>query len=144
MCLTLLLRRPSSQPPPMTLMRYEEKIWYKIGQCGPNVMKAQVVGWPPVRSSRKKSLEMSKLVKVHGCRWSTVSAQTAKWICTCTLGTSYQQLFRALEQIFTCFTIHAKDLSSLYHSELILNSSSKKRKEKKKTDFSFRVSLKIL
>ncbi|KAK3210793.1 hypothetical protein Dsin_015499 [Dipteronia sinensis] len=62
--------------------------------------KAQVVGWPPVRSSRKKSLEMSKLVKV--------SVDGAPYLRKVDLHmhTSYQQLFRALEQIFTCFTIH--------------------------------------
>ncbi|KAK1550158.1 hypothetical protein Q3G72_014648 [Acer saccharum] len=68
------------------------------------VTKAQVVGWPPVRSSRKKSLEMSKLVKV--------AVDGAPYLRKVDLHmhTSYQQLFRALEQIFTCFTIHGNNM----------------------------------
>ncbi|KAH9800434.1 auxin-responsive protein IAA16 [Citrus sinensis] len=61
--------------------------------------KAQVTGWPPVRSFRKKTLEgSSKLVKV--------AVDGAPYLRKVDLQiySSYQDLFRALEEMFTCFT----------------------------------------
>ncbi|XP_059432655.1 auxin-responsive protein IAA1-like [Corylus avellana] len=61
--------------------------------------KAQVVGWPPVRSFRKKALEGSKYVKV--------AVDGAPYLRKVDLETydSYQELLKAFEKMFTCFTI---------------------------------------
>ncbi|KAL5838433.1 hypothetical protein ACOSQ3_015602 [Xanthoceras sorbifolium] len=66
--------------------------------------KAQVIGWPPVRSSRKKALEKSKLVKV------AVDGAPYLRKVDLHLYSSYQELFTALEDIFTCFTIHGNSV----------------------------------
>ncbi|KAJ0091643.1 hypothetical protein Patl1_13175 [Pistacia atlantica] len=61
--------------------------------------KAQVIGWPPVRSFRKKALEKSsKLVKV--------AVDGAPYLRKVDLEiySSYEELLRALEKMFTCFT----------------------------------------
>lgn len=63
------------------------------------ISRAQVIGWPPVRSFRKKTLEgSSKLVKV--------AVDGAPYLRKVDLQiySSYQDLFRALEEMFTCFT----------------------------------------
>jgi auxin-responsive protein IAA len=58
-----------------------------------------VVGWPPVRSFRKKALEGSKYVKV--------AVDGAPYLRKVDLETydSYQELLKAFEKMFTCFTI---------------------------------------
>jgi hypothetical protein len=64
--------------------------------------RAQVVGWPPVRLFRKKALEGSKYVKV--------AADGAPYLRKVDLETyeSYQELLKALEQMFTCFAIRGE------------------------------------
>ncbi|XP_030549977.1 auxin-responsive protein IAA1-like [Rhodamnia argentea] len=60
--------------------------------------KAQVVGWPPVRSFRKRTLESCKYVKV--------AADGVPYLRKVDLRTynSYDELLRALEGMFYCFT----------------------------------------
>ncbi|PSS17898.1 Auxin-responsive protein [Actinidia chinensis var. chinensis] len=66
----------------------------------PPTAKAQVVGWPPVRSYRKNVMtKTGKYVKV--------AADGAPYLRKVDLEmyNSYQQLLGALEEMFTCFTI---------------------------------------
>ncbi|XP_030448267.1 auxin-responsive protein IAA1-like isoform X1 [Syzygium oleosum] len=66
--------------------------------------KAQVVGWPPVRSFRKKTLEICKYVKV--------AVDGAPYLRKVDLQTynSYDELLRALEGMFDCFTANGNYL----------------------------------
>jgi len=61
-----------------------------------------VVGWPPVRSYRKKALESCKYVKV--------AVDGAPYLRKVDLETynSYQELLMALEKMFTCFKIRGE------------------------------------
>ncbi|XP_010249884.1 PREDICTED: auxin-responsive protein IAA1 [Nelumbo nucifera] len=65
----------------------------------PPASKAQVVGWPPVRSFRKNALK--------SCTYVKVAVDGAPYLRKVDLETysSYQQLLSALENMFTCFTI---------------------------------------
>ncbi|XP_048320944.2 auxin-responsive protein IAA4 isoform X2 [Ziziphus jujuba] len=60
--------------------------------------KAQVIGWPPVRSSRKKVMENGKYVKV--------AADGAAYLRKVDLEMydSYEQLLKALDKMLACFT----------------------------------------
>ncbi|KAF8034407.1 hypothetical protein BT93_C0645 [Corymbia citriodora subsp. variegata] len=66
--------------------------------------KTQVVGWPPVRSFRKKTLESCKYVKV--------AVDGAPYLRKVDLRTynSYDELLRALEGMFNCFTVNGNVL----------------------------------
>ncbi|KAI3455385.1 hypothetical protein Pfo_012048 [Paulownia fortunei] len=61
--------------------------------------KAQVVGWPPVRSYRKNIMKSCKFVKV--------AVDGAPYLRKVDLEiyTSYQELLAAFEDMFTCLTI---------------------------------------
>ncbi|KAK4428063.1 Auxin-responsive protein IAA16 [Sesamum alatum] len=61
--------------------------------------KAQVVGWPPVRSYRKKMMKSGKYVKV------AVDGAPYLRKVDLQLYTSYQELLAALEAMFSCLTI---------------------------------------
>ncbi|XP_044470916.1 auxin-responsive protein IAA1-like isoform X2 [Mangifera indica] len=66
--------------------------------------KAQVTGWPPVRSFRKKELERSsKLVKV--------AVDGAPYLRKVDLEiySSYEELLKTLEKMLTCFTLQGND-----------------------------------
>ncbi|KAK2970960.1 hypothetical protein RJ640_027441 [Escallonia rubra] len=75
--------------------------------------KAQVVGWPPIRSFRKNSMavnppksdEDAKLGS--GCLYVKVSMDGAPYLRKVDLKTysSYMELSSALEKMFSCFTI---------------------------------------
>ncbi|XP_010254225.1 PREDICTED: auxin-responsive protein IAA1-like [Nelumbo nucifera] len=69
------------------------------GASKPPSSKAQVVGWPPVRSFRKNVLK--------SCTYVKVAVDGAPYLRKVDLETygSYQQLLSALEEMFTCFTI---------------------------------------
>ncbi|KAL3840875.1 hypothetical protein ACJIZ3_025466 [Penstemon smallii] len=76
--------------------------------------KAQVVGWPPVRSFRKNTLatNLSKNSDVtgksgSGCLYVKVSMDGAPYLRKIDLKTysSYTELSSALEKMFSCFTI---------------------------------------
>ncbi|XP_041002899.1 auxin-responsive protein IAA1-like [Juglans microcarpa x Juglans regia] len=72
------------------------------GAGKPSATKRQeVVGWPPVRSLRKRALE--------GCKYVKVAVDGAPYLRKVDLEiyNSYQKLLRTLEQMFmTCFAIH--------------------------------------
>ncbi|KAJ6802536.1 auxin-responsive protein IAA1-like [Iris pallida] len=61
--------------------------------------KAQVVGWPPVRSFRKNAMK--------SCTYVKVAVDGAPYLRKVNLGTygGYQQLLAALEEMFSCFKI---------------------------------------
>ncbi|PHT47331.1 Auxin-responsive protein IAA17 [Capsicum baccatum] len=65
----------------------------------PPTTKAQVVGWPPVRSHRKNVMEKCKYVKV--------AVDGAPYLRKVDLESydGYQELLNALENMFTCLTI---------------------------------------
>lgn len=65
----------------------------------PSPPKAQLVGWPPVRASRKNAMKNCKYVKV--------GADGAPYLrkVDLELYSNYQHLFKALEDMFSCFTI---------------------------------------
>ncbi|GLT49363.1 hypothetical protein SLA2020_229300 [Shorea laevis] len=66
----------------------------------PPPAKAQVVGWPPVRSSRQKA------VTAGTCKYVKVAVDGAPYLRKVNLEeyASYQELLEALEKLFTCFT----------------------------------------
>ena len=63
------------------------------------IFRAQVVGWPPVRSYRKNMMKSCKYVKV--------AVDGAPYLRKVDLEiySSYKQLLAALEEMFTCLTI---------------------------------------
>ncbi|XP_031259958.1 auxin-responsive protein IAA17-like [Pistacia vera] len=65
----------------------------------PPAAKAQVVGWPPVRSFRKNAMKSCKYVKV--------AVDGAPYLRKVDLEiySSYQELLNALEEMFSCLTI---------------------------------------
>ncbi|XP_042496630.1 auxin-responsive protein IAA1-like [Macadamia integrifolia] len=69
------------------------------GAGKPPAEKAQVVGWPPVRSFRKNVLK--------SCTYVKVAVDGAPYLrkIDLELYSSYDQLLNALEKMFTCFTI---------------------------------------
>ncbi|XP_057772758.1 auxin-responsive protein IAA17-like [Salvia miltiorrhiza] len=71
----------------------------EVSVSTPPPAKAQVVGWPPVRSYRKNMMKTCKYVKV--------AVDGAPYLRKVDLQnySSYQQLLAALEDMFTCLTI---------------------------------------
>ncbi|KAH0774241.1 hypothetical protein KY290_011378 [Solanum tuberosum] len=76
------------------------------------VAKAQVVGWPPIRSFRKnmissppKTEENTNAKLVAGCHYVKVSMDGAPYLrkVDLTIYSSYQDLSSALEKMFSCF-----------------------------------------
>ncbi|XP_043702008.1 auxin-responsive protein IAA1-like [Telopea speciosissima] len=69
------------------------------GAGKPPAEKAQVVGWPPVRSFRKNVLK--------SCTYVKVAVDGAPYLrkIDLELYSSYEQLLSALEKMFSCFTI---------------------------------------
>ncbi|GFZ11815.1 indole-3-acetic acid 7 [Actinidia rufa] len=67
----------------------------------PTAKKAQVVGWPPVRSLRKN------IILMKSCKYVKVAVDGAPYLRKVDLEmyNSYQQLLGALEDLFSCFTI---------------------------------------
>ncbi|XP_039132442.1 auxin-induced protein 22D-like [Dioscorea cayenensis subsp. rotundata] len=69
--------------------------------------KAQVVGWPPIRSYRKKSFEAIKEVDQKGGLYVKVSMDGAPYLRKIDLNVyqGYEELRLALEDMFKCFSI---------------------------------------
>lgn len=67
--------------------------------------KVQVVGWPPVRAQRKNIM----LMKISNSKYVKVGVDGAPYLRKVDLQmyNSYDQLLRALEGLFTCFTIRS-------------------------------------
>ncbi|KAF8389023.1 hypothetical protein HHK36_025708 [Tetracentron sinense] len=79
------------------------------GAGKPPVAKAQVVGWPPVRSVRKNALK--------SCTYVKVAVDGAPYLRKVDLEkyTSYKQLLSSLEEMFSFFTIR----KYLHENELV-------------------------
>ncbi|KAG9459363.1 hypothetical protein H6P81_003871 [Aristolochia fimbriata] len=71
------------------------------GAGKPPAAKAQVVGWPPVRSFRKNA------VKSSACAYVKVAVDGAPYLRKVDLQVyrGYQELLNALEEMFSCLTI---------------------------------------
>ncbi|KAK9102122.1 hypothetical protein Sjap_019376 [Stephania japonica] len=79
----------------------EEQSESEVSSAGnPPATKAQVVGWPPVRSSWKNALAKK-------CKYVKVAVDGAPYLRKVDLEMygGYQQLLGALAELFTCFTI---------------------------------------
>ncbi|XP_071731286.1 auxin-responsive protein IAA8-like [Rutidosis leptorrhynchoides] len=85
-----------------------------VNSCNPPAAKAQVVGWPPVRSFRKNILSTTSKNNDEvdrkpgpGALFVKVSMDGAPYLRKVDLRsyTTYQQLSSALEKMFSCFTI---------------------------------------
>ncbi|CAA7019780.1 unnamed protein product [Microthlaspi erraticum] len=87
----------------------------KIGSNNAPAAKAQVVGWPPIRSYRKNTMASSTSKNTDevdgkpglGALFVKVSMDGAPYLRKVDLRTysSYQQLSSALEKMFSCFTL---------------------------------------
>ncbi|KAK1433184.1 hypothetical protein QVD17_10090 [Tagetes erecta] len=86
----------------------------KVNTSNPPAAKAQVVGWPPVRSFRKNILATNSKTNDEvdgkpgpGALFVKVSMDGAPYLRKVDLRsyTAYQQLSSALEKMFSCFTI---------------------------------------
>ncbi|KAF5935879.1 hypothetical protein HYC85_027008 [Camellia sinensis] len=76
----------------------------------PSTAKAQVVGWPPVRSFRKNMMTtttMTTTTTKTASKYVKVAVDGAPYLRKVDLEmhSSYEQLLTALEDMFTCFTI---------------------------------------
>jgi auxin-responsive protein IAA len=69
--------------------------------------KAQVVGWPPIRSFRKNTMATNSTKNLDDCLYVKVSMDGAPYLRKVDLKTysNYVQLSSALEKMFSCFTI---------------------------------------
>ncbi|KAF5738054.1 auxin-responsive protein IAA9 [Tripterygium wilfordii] len=86
----------------------------KVNQHGAPAAKAQVVGWPPIRSFRKNTLATTSKNNDEvdgkpgpGALFVKVSMDGAPYLRKVDLRTysTYQELSSALEKMFSCFTI---------------------------------------
>ncbi|KAL0441509.1 UNVERIFIED_CONTAM: Auxin-responsive protein IAA8 [Sesamum radiatum] len=91
----------------------EEEKKNESGNTAP-ASKAQVVGWPPIRSFRKNTLATNSPKNSEvagksgsGCLYVKVSMEGAPYLRKIDLKTyrSYAELSSALEKMFSCFTI---------------------------------------
>ncbi|EOY30898.1 Indoleacetic acid-induced protein 16, putative [Theobroma cacao] len=80
----------------------------EAGAGKPPPAKAQVIGWPPVRSSRKKAINES-------CKYVKVAVDGAPYLRKVNLGvySNYHDLMKDLENLFTCCIIREYQLISL-------------------------------
>ncbi|KAJ0251633.1 Auxin-responsive protein IAA27 [Hirschfeldia incana] len=103
----------------------KEKKSSVVSAAAPPASKAQVVGWPPIRSFRKNTMASSQSQKQGGgdnnntetegeaksgpepCLYVKVSMEGAPYLRKIDLKTykSYVELSSALEKMFSCFTI---------------------------------------
>lgn len=86
--------------------------------------RAQVVGWPPIKSFRKNSLVTNSKNNDEvdgkpgsGALFVKVSMEGAPYLRKVDLRTysTYQELSSALEKMFSCFTIGELQLFSTYY-----------------------------
>ncbi|MBA0735237.1 hypothetical protein Gogos_019101 [Gossypium gossypioides] len=73
-------------------------------------LKAQVVGWPPIRSFRKNTMASNSAKNSEdaaGCLYVKVSMDGAPYLRKVDLKTykTYMEISSALEKMFTCFTL---------------------------------------
>ncbi|KAG6575526.1 auxin-responsive protein IAA27-like [Cucurbita moschata] len=102
--------KPSSKPA-------QEKKPQVSENGGAPLAKAQVVGWPPIRSFRKSTMTSTNSTKkadeaegkseLTGCLYVKVSMEGAPYLrkVDLKLCSNYSELSLALEKMFSCFTI---------------------------------------
>ncbi|MBA0643716.1 hypothetical protein Goklo_027980 [Gossypium klotzschianum] len=81
--------------------------------------KAQVVGWPPIRSFRKNTMASNSAKNSEdaaGCLYVKVSMDGAPYLRKVDLKTykTYKEISSALEKMFTCFTLGIQSLACTY------------------------------
>ncbi|XP_062090838.1 auxin-responsive protein IAA27 [Humulus lupulus] len=101
----------------------------KKPQASAPALKAQVVGWPPIRSFRKNSMashppkndDDAEANAGSGCLYVKVSMDGAPYLRKVDLKIygSYMDLSSALEKMFTCFTIGQCGSNGLTKSRLM-------------------------
>lgn len=96
-------------------MAQETKAQNHNSSAAVHASKAQVVGWPPIRSFRKNSMATTNPPKTHnksesGDLYVKVSMDNAPYLRKVDLNTyrSYAELFSSLEKMFSCFTIKSR------------------------------------
>lgn len=111
--------------PFINLLKFSSQKWY-FGELLTLIIcnRAQVVGWPPIRSFRKNTMA-SNLAKNNddaegkqgsGCLYVKVSMDGAPYLRKVDLKmyNNYMELSMALEKMFSCFTIGT--VLFLFHS----------------------------
>ncbi|KAG5030158.1 hypothetical protein AAZX31_05G214200 [Glycine max] len=96
-----------------TVPRSPKPLHEKKPQISAPAAKAQVVGWPPIRSFRKNSMASQPLKNdtdaeaKSGCLYVKVSMEGAPYLRKVDLNsfTTYKDLSLALEKMFSCFTL---------------------------------------
>ncbi|XP_009353580.2 auxin-responsive protein IAA21 isoform X1 [Pyrus x bretschneideri] len=102
-------------PKPAAQLEKKNILASEHAAASPSCNRAQVVGWPPIRSFRKNSMA-SNLAKNNddaagkqgsGCLYVKVSMDGAPYLRKVDLKTynNYTELSMALEKMFSCFTI---------------------------------------
>lgn len=91
--------------------------------------RAQVVGWPPIKSFRKTTLATTSKNNDEvdgkpgpGALFVKVSMDGAPYLRKVDLRTcsTYQELSSALEKMFSCFTISKMFLHALLHCSIMM------------------------
>ncbi|XP_058074292.1 auxin-responsive protein IAA27-like [Magnolia sinica] len=103
----------SSQKPAAGVVLHEKKP--QISAANEPAAKAQVVGWPPIRSFRKNTMATNLAKDIEdadsnagsGCMYVKVSMDGAPYLRKVDLKTygNYKELSSALEKMFSCFTL---------------------------------------
>ncbi|CAN1825730.1 Auxin-responsive protein IAA8, partial [Linum perenne] len=88
---------------------------------------AQVVGWPPIRSFRKNSLEEVDGKEGGSALYVKVSMDGAPYLRKVDLRNyyAYKELSSALEKMFSCFSLESKLKDLLHGSEFVLTYEDK-------------------
>ncbi|CAN1341163.1 Auxin-responsive protein IAA8, partial [Linum perenne] len=89
--------------------------------------RAQVVGWPPIRSFRKNSLATSSKNAEEVDGKVKVSMDGAPYLRKVDLRNyyAYKELSSALEKMFSCFSLESKLKDLLHGSEFVLTYEDK-------------------
>ncbi|GKV16217.1 hypothetical protein SLEP1_g26892 [Rubroshorea leprosula] len=114
-CLPVPTKIVGVPPPPKPVQENKDQVSTVNEHGSPPAAKAQVVGWPPIRSYRKNTVA-SNLVKngedgegksAAGCLYVKVSMEGAPYLRKVDLKNynNYTELSSALEKMFSCFTI---------------------------------------
>ncbi|KAK7358345.1 hypothetical protein VNO77_00272 [Canavalia gladiata] len=112
--LTLTPTHCTNQPTPLETLPHSPKpLHEKKPQISAPAAKAQVVGWPPIRSFRKNSMATQPQKNAadaeakSGCLYVKVSMEGAPYLRKVDLNSfsTYGELSLALEKMFSCFTI---------------------------------------
>ncbi|KGN45391.1 auxin-responsive protein IAA21 [Cucumis sativus] len=124
-------------PVPQSSNSVQEKKPQVSENGGAPLAKAQVVGWPPIRSFRKNTMTTTNSTKntdegegksgSSGCLYVKVSMEGAPYLrkVDLKLYSNYSELSLALEKMFSCFTIGQCGTEGLPTKERLSESNSK-------------------